>query len=215
MQYRYIFFDVANTLIYKPHLFEVITKTLKDFGVEAEEEIILKNHKILSEIILSPQKTSHDFYQRFNSQLLYILGIIPTPKILDAIYQNCVNLAWEKFEDTEALKELGVDLGVISNWDESLPEKLEKIFDFKFKNIIYSSAIGVEKPNLEIFTKACLESKIPANEILYIGDSIKLDMEPASKVGFKNVLIDRNGIYPYFKGIKISSLNQLKAILND
>lgn len=214
MRYHYVFFDVANTLLYKKDLYQVIAETLEEFDIEIEKDTLVQKHKLLSEIILSPEKTSEEFYQDFNSQLLYVLGIIPTAEILDAIYRNCVNLPWKKFHDTHILKELNTKLGVISNWDEFLPEKLKKIFDFEFDTIVYSSTAGIAKPNEKIFIKAISKSKAAEEDILYVGDSVKLDIEPALKAGLQAVLIDRSKIYPYFKGMKIESLHEIKDILN-
>ena len=49
-------------------------------------------------------------------------------------------------------------------------------------------------------------------EILYIGDSVKLDMEPAIKIGFNVCLIDRDN---YFDGFnpRISNLEMLNKFI--
>ena len=53
---------------------------------------------------------------------------------------------------------------------------------------------------------------VKPEEIIYIGDSLKLDIEPAFKLGMKPYLIDRNNDYP-FSSYTISSLTQLKEII--
>lgn len=215
MKYNYVFFDVANTLLYKKDLYVTLIKTLEKFDIKIKEDKLVERHKLLSEIVPFPEKTSKEFYQYFNSQLLYLLGIIPTDEILTAIYANCSYLPWDKFEDADILKELNIPLGIISNWDESLHEKLKNFFDLEFGIIACSSVNGMAKPNIEIFKEAILRSKVSLGEILFVGDSIRLDMEPASKIGIKPVLIDRNELHPNFKGIRIKSLREIKKIIND
>jgi FMN phosphatase YigB (HAD superfamily) len=48
---------------------------------------------------------------------------------------------------------------------------------------------------------------------LYVGDSIKLDLEPASKLGFKVLIIDRDNFYPNSKN-KISSLTEITQFIS-
>jgi FMN phosphatase YigB (HAD superfamily) len=50
-------------------------------------------------------------------------------------------------------------------------------------------------------------------EILYVGDSIKLDMEPASATGMNAVLIDRLNAFPGYRGIRINSFAELKTVI--
>lgn len=213
MRFKYIFFDLANTLLYKDGLYEAIGESLKVFGVNIERRVLLKRHKIVSEIILSPEKTTKTFYDKLNSEFLYSLGIVPIKEIIDMIYKNVSNLPWRASEDINVLKRLGVDIGIIANWDVSARRKIKKLLGFDFKDIIISSEVGVAKPNLDIFKVAFSKVKYASREILYVGDSIKLDMEPASKSGAQPVLLDRDNIYPSYKGLRIRSLNQLKDIL--
>lgn len=214
MKCKYIFFDVANTLLYKSDLFDTIIKTLNEFGIDIDKSTLIKRHKIVSEIIIAPNKTSREFYDHFNSEILYSLGIIPKRDILESIYKNCQPLPWNKFEDTEILKESNVSIGIISNWDHTLPDKLAKLFNFKFDKVVFSSEVQLSKPNAEIFVKALSEIEHARKEIMYVGDSIRLDMEPALKLGLNTVLIDRNNIYPNFPGQRIESLSQIKDLLN-
>ena len=66
--------------------------------------------------------------QKFNSDLLYLLGIVPTEELVNAIFKSCTYLPWEAFEDTKILSELTVPIGVISNFNSTLKEKLNQFF---------------------------------------------------------------------------------------
>ena len=211
MNYKYIFFDVANTLLGKPGLYPSIAKTLKEFGIKVSLDELKERHKIVSELVRFPDTTSREFYEYFNSGLLYSLGIIPKREIVTAIYQNCKDLPWEKFKDTVVLQKLKVPLGIISNWDITLESKVRKKLDLNFKYITFSSKMGAQKPSSKLFRDAFSKANVPLRKILYVGDSIKLDVEPVLKIGAGAILIDRENIFPYFEN-RITSLQELLEI---
>src|SRR5438876_167464 len=117
---RYVFFDVAGTLLYKPLLYDRIQSTLASFAIPIDSALIAHRHRILSEVTQFPPATSETFYRTFNAQLLCSLGIVPTEPILAALFGNCSGLSWSSFGDVDGLDELGIPCGVISNWDSSL-----------------------------------------------------------------------------------------------
>jgi FMN phosphatase YigB (HAD superfamily) len=213
MRYKYIFFDVAGTLLYKDGLYEEIAKTLKESGIEVSQEILRQRHTIVSDIILSPTKTSKIFYDYFNREFLYSMGVVPKREIVDRIYERCKGLPWKKFNDTKALENLPVDLGIITNWDSSLRGIIKKEFDIKFTQIVLSSEVGISKPNIELFQKALSFISLPADKVLYVGNSIKLDLEPALKVGFHAVVVDRDSFYPPLESMRIKSLYEINRLL--
>jgi FMN phosphatase YigB (HAD superfamily) len=209
---KYIFFDVSATLLGKPILFTTIQNTLKDHNFNVSIENIVQKHKLLSEVIHFPDSTNEDFYKKFNSDLLYLLGIVPTTSLLDAVFTNCTYLPWEKFEDTSVLTELGVPLGIISNFNGTLKDKLNSFFGNIFQDIFVSEELGVAKPSVEFYKRALEKIPFKADEVLYIGDSIKLDMEPALSLGIETLIIDRDNFYPNLEK-RISSLNEIKNYL--
>ncbi len=205
---KYIFFDVAGTLLGKPSLYNNIQKTIEDFGHDVSLEDIKAKHKLLSEVIHFPDRTDEGFYKKFNSELLYLLGIVPQDTLVNSIFKNCTYLPWEAFEDTQILSELNLPLGVISNFNTTLKDKLHSFFGPVFQDVFVSEELGVAKPSLEFYQKALDRIPFKANEVLYIGDSIKLDLEPAEKLGFNVLVIDRDNFYPNLKN-KISNLAEI------
>ena len=81
--YKYILFDVAGTLLYKPSFYNTVTQILRENGSVVDTLELKKVHKLLSEVIHFPDRTDKKFYEHFNAELLYALGIIPTVKLLD------------------------------------------------------------------------------------------------------------------------------------
>jgi FMN phosphatase YigB (HAD superfamily) len=208
-----VFFDVANTLLDKPDLYPKMAEVLKKHDHPIAETDIRRVHKFLSEAFVFPDKTSRDFYTEFNSHLLYALGIVPTSDLLNDIFEACTYLPWKPFDDTDFLGELTVAKGILSNWDSSLKDKLKSHFQTDFKWILCSQDEGIKKPNPLFFQRMMEHSKLQPNEILFVGDSIKLDIAPAIMLGVEAVLIDRHNHFPHARVSRIQNLKQLNQWL--
>ena len=209
---KYIYFDVAGTLLEKPMLYANIQKSLADFGYDITIKDIKIKHKLVSELIHFPDRTDEMFYNKFNSEFLYVLGIVPTEELLKSIFKNCTYLPWQAFEDTQILKEINIPMGVISNFNTSLRDKLEHFFGPIFKDVFVSEELGVAKPNIAFYQEALNKIQLKPSEVLYIGDSVRLDYEPAYKIGFNVLIIDRDNFYPNLK-YKISNLAEIPNFL--
>ena len=209
---KFIYFDAANTLIHKPDLWIKFDEILKKYNYNIDTVTLKKNHKLTSERIKFPDNTSKDFYNLFNKEVLISLGISPTEEIINDIFNNCTYLPWKKFDDVDFLKEIKIPFGIISNFNISLKEKIKKIIDTPFAEFIVSEEQNFSKPDKRLYEYAVNKINIPSNEILYIGDSIKLDIEPAKDIGMQTLLIDRDFIYPDFEN-RITSFNELKFLI--
>ncbi|HNQ69643.1 MAG TPA: HAD family hydrolase [Bacteroidales bacterium] len=206
-------FDAANTLIYKPSLFKSFVEVLAEHGYLVEINDLKYLHKIITELTEFPDLTTKEFYDDFNSKLLLTLGIIPNSKLLDSIFSKCTYLPWEKYEDTIAIKELQYQKVVLSNFNSSLNDIINKLFPGEFSEIIISEKAKCRKPDLDFYKLLIKQLSVKADEIIYIGDSVKLDLEPATKVGINAWMIDRDGYYPNCKK-RLESLHDLKTILS-
>lgn len=210
---EYILFDAANTIIHKPSLWKNIIHVLNEHGHIVTYDKLQINHKILSEFFQFPDRTSEQFYDKFNSDLLLSLGITPTQNLLNDIFKSCSYLPWEKFVDTDFLRKIELPIGVVSNFQSSLPSLLEKIFGNIFHDIIVSEDENLRKPDIEFYKLAIEKVGLPPEKILYIGDSIKLDIIPAKQLGINAYLIDRLNIYTIFDG-RIETLYDLNHLFN-
>jgi FMN phosphatase YigB (HAD superfamily) len=210
---KYLLLDVSGTILYKPVLFERIIEVLNNFGWTIEKNKLQYNHKLLSETIKFPDRTDEFFYAYFNSELLFSLGIVPNDQLLKALFEACSYLPWEKFEDTIALNEIEVPIGILSNFNTTLEEKLIHFFGPIFKDVFVSETIGMSKPSIEFYQYALNKIGIKPNEIVYVGDSFKLDYTPAIGLGITTFIIDRDGFFPKNDTI-IQSLFELKAKLS-
>ncbi len=202
-------FDLANTLLYKPSFYTNFLEVLHEHGVNIPVSEFTCRHRWLSELILFPDKTSKSFYEEFNGKLLLSMGIEPRQMLLDEIFAACTYLPWQPFEDTKAIAHIHDSKAILSNWDESVKEKVESFFPGQFEAVFGSALSGLRKPNAAFFQKAINELNVDPSQITYVGDSLKLDIFPALHLGINAILIDRNHDYPFYQGKKIHSLEEL------
>jgi putative hydrolase of the HAD superfamily len=112
-----------------------------------------------------------------------------------------------------ALRQSGVRLVVVSNWDWSLPQWLERAGLAELVDGVVSSAIaGAAKPAPAIFLTALEIAGAEPAEALHVGDSLTSDVEGARAAGVRPVLIARCGDVP--EGVEaILSLEQLPSLM--
>lgn len=107
-----------------------------------------------------------------------------------------------------ALRELGLTLICVSNWDYSLPDVLERCgLRAALDGVVTSAAVGARKPDPEIFARALTLAGRPPSEVLHVGDSPEEDGAGAAAAGIRHLLIDRDG------GADIASLDEIVKIL--
>ena len=113
----------------------------------------------------------------------------------------------------EALRTRGVRLVVVSNWDWSLPEWLERAgLAGLVDGIVSSAVVGFAKPAPEIFRVALELAGVAPDEALHVGDSPTSDVEGARAAGVRAVLIARRGGAP--EGVEaIRSLEELPSLI--
>ncbi len=135
---------------------------------------------------------------------------IPGVELTDALLAA---LRFTAFDD--ALRALrrwhaaGLRIVVVSNWDASLPEVLERLSLSPFLDGILTSAqIGARKPSPVIFERALEIAEAPAGQVVHIGDSITEDVAGARAAGIEPVLISRDANTPCGGVHTITSLDE-------
>lgn len=107
-----------------------------------------------------------------------------------------------------ALRERGLKLVCVSNWDVSLAEVLERCgLDGFFDEVVTSAATGVRKPDPAIFAAALERAGCSADEAVHVGDTLEEDVTGAGAAGIRALLLDRGG------GGDIASLEEIPAAL--
>jgi len=105
---------------------------------------------------------------------------------------------WELFDDVapalERLREAGLRLVLISNWDERLPRVLDALgLAPRLDAVVFSAEVGVEKPHPAIFAAATRAAGATPAESVHVGDRRLEDREGAQAAGWHGLLLDRAG----------------------
>jgi putative hydrolase of the HAD superfamily len=107
-----------------------------------------------------------------------------------------------------ALRDRGLPVIVVSNWDCSLGTVLERCgLSELVEGAVSSAEAGARKPDPEIFKPALELARCEASEALHIGDTAEEDRAGAQAAGIPVLLIDRDG------GGDISSLTEIEEHL--
>jgi beta-phosphoglucomutase len=120
------------------------------------------------------------------------------------------NLFSDSVPALKALQELGMPMGVVSNFAARLEDGLRRLglrdfFDF----VVTSSLVGMAKPDPGIFDLAVAKTDRPRQRLLYVGDHLGDDVEGARSAGLDAVLIDRRDQRPEAHCPRIESLLDL------
>jgi HAD superfamily hydrolase (TIGR01509 family) len=109
------------------------------------------------------------------------------------------------------LRDRGLRLLAVSNWDCSLPDVLERCgLGGLLDGVVTSAGAGARKPDPEIFRRALELAGCAPDEVLHVGDTPEEDAAGARAAGITPLLIDRSG-----GGGDISSLAEIDQHLRD
>jgi HAD superfamily hydrolase (TIGR01662 family) len=107
-----------------------------------------------------------------------------------------------------ALRDRGLKLGLLSNSARDLDEFVGH-HGLPVDAVLTSRAHGKTKPHETIFRRMLELLDVAAGEAVMVGDTIEDDVEGATAVGMRAVLVDREGRYP-----RHDSISGLRALLN-
>jgi HAD superfamily hydrolase (TIGR01509 family) len=137
------------------------------------------HHKILDSIRLGPYTEEIAAYLRLHWRSPGVWPLTPQAK-----------------EVLRALKNQGLKLAVVSNWDWTLPGVLGATgLDFYFDYVAVSALEGHAKPSPKLFEIALNQLKLAPEQVLHIGDSPD-DIEGAKAAGIQPILFDAYGKNP-------------------
>jgi putative hydrolase of the HAD superfamily len=94
----------------------------------------------------------------------------------------------------ERLRAGGARLAVVSNWDVSLHDVLERTeLRGRVDAVVISAEVGVAKPDPAIFRTALERLGAKAGDAVHVGDSVEHDVAGARAAGLEAVFVARNG----------------------
>jgi HAD superfamily hydrolase (TIGR01509 family) len=138
-----------------------------------------------------------DYWRRYNSVLLQQLKVRDHAAVLERVLASqFASDAWELYPDAEpmlrAVREMGVPIGIISDWGSNLRDIATEVgLDRYVEFILPSGAVGVAKPNPSFFAMALERAGVAPHEGLMVGDSYRADVRGAWAAGMDAVWLDR------------------------
>lgn len=201
--------DATHTLFHAPRMAAIYAEVLGRHGLPVEAPTL---GPLVREVWLEfscnadPRRdrfASHPggapgFWRQFLERLCERLELEPaSPFAASELYERFTHAdAWEVYPDVApalaALRGRKVKLAIVSNWDERLPRLVAALglADF-FDAVVYSQAVGVEKPNPAIFEQALARLGVEPSAALHVGDSAREDVEGAEAAGMSALLLER------------------------
>ncbi len=206
---RMIFFDGAGTLFHtREPAGSSYAKIARHFGVQADERLVSDSFRrafaAASGLAFGPgheamrlRQLEREWWHRLVRATFAGIGeFADFEAYFDALFAFFADPAnWTCDPDASvlltALRESGLELGVISNFDYRIYAILKALgLTRYFDSITISSEAGYAKPAPEIFRIALQRHSLPAAEALHVGDSEALDAAGARAAGVGAVLID-------------------------
>ncbi len=233
-QYKFqiVFFDAGGTIFeVNGGVGDIYSRFARSHGVETEPEKIqqrfVRSFRLQPPLAFPGVKSERELhqveYEWWRKLARDVFAEIDFPRF-DQFFGELFEFfrsreAWRLFDDVEptleALKADGLRLAVISNFDSRIDDLLQAFkIDHYFGAVHISSRIGAAKPDPLIFHAALQHQAVEARHALHIGDSWREDVEGASAVGIKSILLDRNNDFADNpRAPRITNLYQLVELL--
>jgi putative hydrolase of the HAD superfamily len=127
--------------------------------------------------------------------------------------------AWAVYPEVpgtlSALKERGLILSVISNFDSRLVGILDGLGAGSwFEHVFVSSRVGFAKPDARIFDAALSHHGLKPRQAIHVGDSVPNDLEGAGNAGLRGILIDRGAPTAIADSQRVTNLNTLVSLID-
>ena len=91
-------------------------------------------------------------------------------------------------------RQAGARIVVVSNWDVSLHEVLERVgLAPLVDGVVTSAAVGAAKPAAAIFAHALGLAGVAPERAIHVGDSLDEDVRGAAACGIRPMLLRRDG----------------------
>jgi putative hydrolase of the HAD superfamily len=125
----------------------------------------------------------------------------PAPPLEELTEALLAALRFSPYDDAapalRRLGERGVRRVVVSNWDVSLHEALERTgLAPLLDGAVTSAEAGAAKPDPALFRRGLALAGVPAERAVHVGDTLAFDVEGARAAGVRPVLIVRAGDPP-------------------
>ncbi|KUK81431.1 haloacid dehalogenase [Mesotoga sp. Brook.08.YT.4.2.5.1] len=214
---RGIIFDLFGTIVSNRRLFRPIcSKMAEDVEVQSEEierDFVSLYRRYFNDCHKMPFQPERYYYY------LLIADLIDKYKLPGDMESYC-NYMYDSFSelpvypDSRVLKRICKDykVAILTNADDVFVRKVVERNRIPHHVLLTSETARSYKPSEVIFNEVLLMLKLARNEVLFVGDSIQVDMLGAAGAGIKGILIDRSKSY-FDYAPRIESLEDLPSLL--
>ena len=226
-----VVFDIGGVFLY-PHP-DQASGALRKLGVAAPTDAVeyqRAHHAGVAALSLAtfePKEDDTTTWIAYDRAYLSSLGADPDI-VLE--FRDCVvRREWDWLHDANVaafhkLHASGMPLAIVSNNSGAAPEQMRNngvcwVSDWaelpRVAAIIDSSLVGVAKPDPAIMTPALHALGLPADRVLYVGDTVHADINGATNAGMQSVQLDpfdHHTSYDHARVPDLAALNQTLAI---
>jgi putative hydrolase of the HAD superfamily len=213
---RAVIFDLWNTIAEWPHArwAEVRPRVAERLGLTPEEfdtrwygELAHLRETgpiadVLARFDLSPDAAEDVLALRGD---VTRQGLVPVPGAAETIAE---------------LRDRGLRTGLITVCSEDVPRIWpETLFHGLFDAEVFSSSVGLRKPDPRIYALALDELEVPASEAMFVGDGANDELAGAERVGMTSVMLEvppeklPGEEQPEWDGLRIRSLPELLELV--
>src|SRR5918992_1625825 len=204
MRYDAVFLDVDGTLLWVDLDLEGYVEDLAPYAANGSLSVEraawpvwegLRRH--IRENIEHRTREDLALFKRRNAEITAAqLGIRAPAELLAEVAER--RISFNPYPESEVvlrrLREMGLGMYVVSNWDLDLAEVLEDLGWMRyFDGVVVSAVSGIEKPDPRLFEEALEVSGARRDRTLMVGNDPIADIEGAAEAGIDTVLVDRSG----------------------
>lgn len=212
-KFKGIFFDAGNTLLsVYPSVGSIYAQAAEVFGLSVTHDAIENSFKELWNVTapLVSNEGHRLSYEKERDWWKYLvrevfrehLHLMDFDQFFDYLYRRFAETdCWRLYEEVpvvlQELRQRGLKLAIISNWDSRLPSLCDQLgISSFFETVVVSAIVGYEKPHPTIFQIALEQTGLSPEEVIYIGDDPYLDYQAARKIGIHSLHLDRYNRFP-------------------
>jgi putative hydrolase of the HAD superfamily len=217
MMVRGIIFDLFGTIVSNARLFRPVCSKMAEESsaevAEIERDFVNLYGHYFKDCHKMPFQPERYYYYLLISDLIDKYDL---PGDMEA-YCNFMYDSFSKFRaypDARILRAIvnKYSVAILTNADNSFAEKVVKRNKIPHHFLLTSESARSYKPCEVIFEKLLSMMEIEKRHVIFVGDSIQVDMLGASAAGIKGILIDRSRSYLDFAP-RIESLEELPSLL--
>jgi putative hydrolase of the HAD superfamily len=225
---RAVVFDVGGVFLYPD--WQRPSTMLDELGLPRPDDLGVfrkAHHAGAAALSAANRETAEhdpDFWQVYDDAFATVLGV---PTELRPGFRVAIRgvWTWPHQENIDAFHQLhahGLPTAIVSNNDGSAPEQMKQYGICwvhpghelpRVAAIIDSSLVGVAKPDPAIMAPALHALGLPAEQVLYVGDTAHADIAGATNAGMQSVQLDPFDQHTDYDHARVRDLTHLNEVL--